>query len=803
MGREGGVLLALSGDVVMAAVAFQAIGSYIGGPIGGMIGSVIGGYVDQALFGPGDQEGPRISDLSITTSTYGAGMPLIFGPENRVAGNVIWSTDLIEHKEEQGGKGGPSYTEYSYSVSCAVALSGRSSKNLKRVWANNKLIYDADAVLNYSPNHELPAVDPSYGQVVTRYYVDETVSPGLTVERGTHSVMDEIRFYPGNAIQEPDSFMESHEGVGNVPGYRHITYVVFKDLQLADFGNRIPNFEFELEADSEINVSAVVSEIMAKARIENSSVIGLTDNVRGYAIGRQAPVYSAILPLETAFNFRTTEQRGQIRFIKRSRGMKGTVPLSHMGARVAGSGKPTSPITYRSISEVVMPDQVSIIHRDPSIDYQANTQTAFREAGNAINKVIQEIPVTLEADQARRIADRLLWGARSNKKASGFNLTDRWIRLNPGDMIGVPVFDEVLPFEITRATRGNNGLTDYDLAYEDPEIYNSQAIGTVATITAQSVSLPGVTTFIPMDCPLLKDENNEAGFYWAATGQSDGWRGATIKRSSDDGITYADMSNIALRTPIGDVSGTLGSGPSEVFDTSTVLTVTLTSSKSSLESISDTLVFNGNNAAWVGPATGGTGEIIQFRTATLVATNTYELTGLLRGRLGTEHAITTHGSGEVFVLLQAGSLGSSEYGINDWDKLRYFKAVSLLSDETITEASAFTNTGVRAKPLSPTHPKGARDVSNNLTVTWLRRSRFRAPGLGGGVLPLGEVTEAYEIDIYDGATVVRTIEVTAETASYSAAEQTTDGLTPGNPVTMDIYQISESRGRGYAKRAIL
>lgn len=788
----------------MATLVLQVAGTAIGGPIGGMIGAAIGGYIDQQIFGPGDQEGPRLGDLRVTTSTYGAPIPLIYGPENRVAGNVIWSSNLIESSKDSGGGkgGGPSFTEYSYRVSCAVAISGRPVTNLKRIWANNKVIYDADAVLGFSPPHPLPSVDQVNGQIVPKYFVDEAQSPEQEILRGTHVVADEVRFYPGSAIQIADTVIEAFEGAGNVPGYRHIAYVVLKDLQLADFGNRIPNFEFEIEADTTISVGAAVLDMAGRAGLQDTSVFGLAEPLRGYALARQAPVFKAVLPLAVAFNFEAAEQRGQIRYTRKARAIKGTIALEDMGGRTpetlpGGNG----PIEYRNITEVSMPDEVSIAYRDPALDYQTNTQTAFRRKGNAINREVHELPVVLSADDVRVLVDRLLWGSWSNKQGATFSTSDTWVRIDPGDLVGVPAFGEVLPMKIVRKTRGNNGVSEIDAVYEDPEIYNSQALGSAGPTSRQTVRTPGDTALVLIDGPLLSDSDSPAGFYWAATGANSGWRGAQIKRSSDGGATYATMSETGVRNPLGSVVGTLSAGPDVVFDRITTLTVILESSSSTLESVSELLVLNGNNGAWVGPADGGEGEVIQFATATLVATNTYELTDLLRGRLGTEHAIASHAAGDMFVLLQTGTLGSSEFGTNDWSKLRHYKPVSLLADETATPEQAFTNTGIRSKPLSPVQVNGTRDGSDDLTVVWLRRTRLRTPGLGLGDAPLGEASEAYEVDVLSGVTVLRTILATAEAVTYTATEQTTDGLTPGDPVDLKIYQISATRGRGYAAEA--
>src|SRR3546814_7053827 len=72
--------------------------------------------VDPAIFKPKGREGPRLVDLKVQASTYGQQVPQLFGTM-RVAGSVIWATDLIERRSKRGGgKGRPSTTEYSYAV---------------------------------------------------------------------------------------------------------------------------------------------------------------------------------------------------------------------------------------------------------------------------------------------------------------------------------------------------------------------------------------------------------------------------------------------------------------------------------------------------------------------------------------------------------------------------------------------------------------------------------------------------------------------------------------------------------------
>jgi hypothetical protein len=96
---------------------------------------------------------------------------------------------------------------------------------------------------------------------------------------------------------------------------------------------------------------------------------------------------------------------------------------------------------------------------------------------------------------------------------------------------------------------------------------------------------------------------------------------------------------------------------------------------------------------------------------------------------------------------------------------------------------------------------GSRDGSNNLTLTWVRRTRIGGEWQDLIDAPLSEASEEYSIDVIVNSVVVRTISATSQTAAYSAANQTSDGITPGNPVTVRIYQLSARVGRGFEATA--
>ena len=210
-------------------VALTIVGTAVGASFGMPgLGMTLGSMAGQALFPTdlGTVNGPRLSDLSVQTSTIGAPIPLVYGTF-AISGNVIWSSGIIEKKskKKQGGKGGPTQTlkTYSYSVNCAVGICEGPIDGIRRIWADAKLVYDS--------RPQQP--DESDEQYNERYLA-------------ALSFLSASSFYLGSEDQLPDPTIESFEGAGDVSGYRGLAYVVFSEFQLEEYGNRVPNFRFEI-----------------------------------------------------------------------------------------------------------------------------------------------------------------------------------------------------------------------------------------------------------------------------------------------------------------------------------------------------------------------------------------------------------------------------------------------------------------------------------------------------------------------------------------------------------------------------
>lgn len=195
--------------------------------------------------------GPRIKNMKVSASTYGAAIPNIFGV-CRTAGNVIWSSP-IQTKKRRVGKGG-SQIDYVYSCSVAVAYCEGPATRIRKMWADGKLIYDQSGES------------------------DASQLPNYTV-----------RVYLGTEDQLPDSTIEASVGDGQTPAYRGLCYVVFEDLPLADFGNRLPQFTAEIFKSSGQGV-VPDKHLTQPTSISYQSNYHAYDPYRGYVyLGRGGP----------------------------------------------------------------------------------------------------------------------------------------------------------------------------------------------------------------------------------------------------------------------------------------------------------------------------------------------------------------------------------------------------------------------------------------------------------------------------------------------------------------------------------
>src|SRR6185369_2090326 len=118
-----------------------------------------------------------------------------------------------------------------------------------------------------------------------------------------------------------------------VPAYRHSAYVVIEGLQLADYGNSVPNLEFEVETNFP-TVRLAVEDIGSYADVAINAW-QLARPLRGFVVAKAGSVWSAIEPLAGAFAFDLISDGADFRAVKRGRHMRTILQPSQFAARPA------------------------------------------------------------------------------------------------------------------------------------------------------------------------------------------------------------------------------------------------------------------------------------------------------------------------------------------------------------------------------------------------------------------------------------------------------------------------------------
>jgi hypothetical protein len=219
-----------------------------------------------------------------------------------------------------------------------------------------------------------------------------------------------------------------------------------------------------------------------------------------------------------------------------------------------------------------------------------------------------------------------------------------------------------------------------------------------------------------------------------------------------------------------------------------------------LASVSRLSLLEGGNAVAI-RGDDGAWEVCQFETAELVAERTYELSGWLRGQLGTDlpgaWSEQRAGPGQPMVVLDSAllRLAVGANGVGRPLNWRYGRASRDISDASYRQTShAFA--GLARRPYAPVHIRGQRDGAGNLTISWVRRTRIGGDDWNQGDVPLGEESEAYEVDILDGTHVIRTLQASGPQVVYQAADQVSDFAVMPPAVLVRVHQMSASFGRG-------
>ncbi len=540
-----------------------------------------------------------------------------------------------------------------------------------------------------------------------------------------------------------------------------------------------------------VSLAALVRALCARAGLDASriDVAGLWGAIEGLTIAAVESPRATLSMLARHFGFDAVESEGVIRFA-----MRGRAPVASLTPDDLVAGVPEDIERIRG-QETELPQVLrwSVARSDE--DYDSAMVEARRITTGSARVAAESFPVAVPPEEAERRARRALMEAWTGRESAAFALPPSRLALDPGDVVA---FQDgaTTEFRLSRITDGEARRAD--LIRTDREVYD------LPPGPARAASLAGVTTFGPpdvvtLDLPQLNDAHVPPRPLIAL--DADPWPGTVAVRRSPETSGWTAFTTVTRRARIATLAANLPAGPVSVWDRASVLDLNLP--HGTLASVTDLALFAGANSFAVETAP-GVWEVLQARDATLVATGRYQLTMLLRGQRGTEGAMGSPALAGARVVVLDDAITELPFNAVDigmpWN-LTLGPASKPVGDPSWITTS-LTPTGASLKPFAPVHVAGHVETSGDLTLSWARRSRDpAADAWEPAEVPLLDAPEAYEVDILNGASVLRTLNAATASVPYAVADQIADwgaALSPGGTLKLSVAQLSPSLGRGFA-----
>ena len=538
-------------------------------------------------------------------------------------------------------------------------------------------------------------------------------------------------------------------------------------------------------------LGGAVRELIQRSGIDSAliDVSELTDTLDGFVVYQRMSIREALEQLMMAYPFDMVETGGILKAVKRGKTISteftadACLPVMDNEQRIT--------IETRREQELELPGEVEVIYLNRLNGYNAGAQRAFKQGTQARAKQAMRLSLVLSDQHAKVIAERQLAMRWMERNRFQLQLPIRYAAIEPGDVIRCVDGARSFTMRVDNVQFGKPGIVRIDAVEDDPQLYESYIPHAATNVGVVRPELLSPTQLVVLDTPAFPgDGRDDARIRFGAAGIAANWPGATIYQLRAAGDVVLGRAN----TPavMGQAVTVLGGCDPQRIDYAGSVDVSLLG-EATLASATLEDVLDGANSAVLG------NEIIQFMTATPLAEGKYRLSGLLRGRLGTEDAVGTHVAGETFMMIDG---NVQAYTLLPDQKGRVIEIAAATYGTPVDPDDAVDFvTGLRAlKPYAPVHAWAER-AGGDVTLHWVRRTRLNGEWQDYQDVPLSEADERYDVDIMDGVNVVRSFRSDVPLQLYTAAEQVADFGSVQASVDVRIYQLSALAGRGMVLEA--
>ncbi|MEO0382458.1 MAG: glycoside hydrolase TIM-barrel-like domain-containing protein [Pseudomonadota bacterium] len=506
---------------------------------------------------------------------------------------------------------------------------------------------------------------------------------------------------------------------------------------------------------------------------------GVHGMIDGYTLSEPTRARRAFDDLSTVFALDIVPKASSAKVTMRKAAPLGQVT---QGGLVAPAEGPL--ITVAREDREMLPRQVTLGFASAMHDYQTGVVRSARADGIKGPDQFRSVAVNLDPRSAGQIAERMRQEQIVGAATLRLTLPPSLRALEPGDVIDVQVGEGVTPLRVAIDRLIDGAERTAEAHCVDPSLYDLAPDSDLST----QVALRPV--FGPPDCIALdlpSQSSGEGAHNVKLATFASPWPRSLDVYAGSAAAGFDVVQSIATPSVTGVLVDDLDPGPvAYPHRGGTFLVDVPTGSLSSITQ--QALLAGGNLAALV---TENDLEVIQFAGAALMEEGRYRLTNLVRGLGGTEDAASNvTPAGARFVLLDQGpvDLDLSAQALISGNTLRVEPHSGGVGTFSRTDVS-LTAIPRSLQPLAPVHLRAAKAPDGAVTISWIRRSRGATDLWELASTPLNEEAELYRLTITRDETLLREVEVTAPNWTYSAIDQTADGLSGGDTLSIHIGQL--------------
>lgn len=666
---------------------------------------------------------------------------------------------------------------------------------------NNKVTFPVDGTSSF--NYGTGTYTHSYDGMTE--VTDTSAVMATTTIPYTSDVATRITNYRGDSGTGGDSTTMYQNDVADAimtvdrdaPAYRGISYTAFEGLELANFGNQIPQVHAVVDcrhadtmattwggvAVSNMQCADVVDRVLIRAGRAKANGIGgtytagddfTTDamrdydmTVKGYASMGAKPSMSILANMILAYDLVVQEDGGVLRFLKRGTESTGSILETDLSASEGDATDPPPKFAISDQPDTGLPSEINIDYFDVNDNYQRGSQKARRSVTNQLARVDKiDIPVGFTASEAQEIANRVLYQTWQQRTVCQFSLGPKYITINENDILSIPVDGQLHKVRVLEVNRGANFVHEIKGLLTESETTTYDGSGDDGTVDEGEPYIPPMMRVFLMDIPPLRNQDVLVpGLYIGAnTIDIDAeFAGATIWNAYS--TIFEMIGHIPNEVFSFTVTNTIATGVANEWDDTSTITITMDGPDATSFPIDapggEFDVLNGTNMVLIG------GEIIGFEQVDDgVVDGTFILSNLIRGRRDTIDAMSIHESGQKGIMLSHNNGAGLFPVVYDESNLfipQNYKVVS--NGQEVTDAIPITDQGnsTRCRPFRPCNVRGTRSGNGDWIIQFCRTDRKVFRTFSQAPTPMSDTDEVYVMEILDpdDDTVVQTLSMTA------------------------------------------